>query len=149
MDLLEKVKVEHGRRTTTRIPTLPTTGTSEECATADELADAAEVSKEHARTTLRRLADEGDIEVRERAGRHGRHLYRALAGGSTEPALVDLDADEKPANEGVWVSSTWSLAVCSPNTAPATASPDDDATPAEHAREQLGLEAFGDGPPPG
>jgi len=119
-------------------------------ATAGELADAAGVSKEHVRTTLERLADAEKVEVRETAGEHGAHLYRALAGKATEPGVVDLKAarDGETANGGVWETSTWSLVVSSPSapspigetSRPAPAGP----TPGE----QLGLEAF-DTPPPG
>ncbi|TSD08756.1 hypothetical protein DP107_18465 [Haloglomus irregulare] len=70
-----------------------------------EVADAAEVSKEHVRTTLKRLvdADAELVECREEAGAHDAHLYRALAGLGTEPAVVDTTPEET-ANSGVWYS---------------------------------------------
>jgi|APHM01.1.fsa_nt_gi hypothetical protein len=90
-------------------------------------------------------ADTDSVEMCESAARHGAHLYRALAGGSTEPALVDLAGDGETANGDVWVSSTWSLAIHSPNTAPTAPSTDT----AQGTGGQVGLEAFGDDPPPG
>jgi len=80
-------------------------------ATAGELAEAGDVSKEHVRKTLRRLRDRGVVDVREGAGDHGAHLYRALGGlGSGE--CVDLDP--QTANDRVWDSYTWSLAIDEP-----------------------------------
>ena len=80
-------------------------------ATAGELAEAADVSKEHVRKTLRRLRDRGVVDVRKGAGDHGAHLYRALGGlGSGE--CVDLDP--QTANDRVWDSYTWSLAIDEP-----------------------------------
>ena len=58
-----------------------------EYATAVELADATDLSKEHVRPTLKRLVDATAdlVECREEAGEHGAHLYRALAGLGPSP----------------------------------------------------------------
>lgn len=92
-----------------------------EYATAAELADAADVSKEHVRATLKRLvaADAEFVECREEAGEHGAHLSRGLAGFGTEPAVVDTTSEE-PANGGVWETSTWALVVSAGYTLPAS-----------------------------
>ncbi len=110
-----------------------------EYATAAELAAAAEVSKEHVRTTLKRLvdADAELVECREEAGEHGAHLYRALAGLGTEPAVVDTTPEET-ANGGVWETSTWALAVSAGFTLPEPPTPP----------EQPTLTAFGVGSGP-
>ena len=80
-------------------------------ATARELAEAVDVSKEHVRKTLRRLSDTGVVDVHEGAGDHGAHLYRALAGlGSGE--TVDLTPETT--NDPVWSTYTWSLAIDEP-----------------------------------
>jgi len=80
-------------------------------ATARELAEAVDVSKEHVRKTLRRLRDAGVVDVREGAGDHGAHLYRALAGlGSGE----SVDLTPETTNDPVWSTYTWSLAIDEP-----------------------------------
>jgi len=119
-------------------------------ATARELADVADVTTQHVRDTLEHVGDA--VTVRERAGEHGAHLYRALAGLSTA-AGVDLEPGaEETTNDPVCNSYTWALAVSSPHARLAT---DVDGLTAlssadhpDRPGSQAGLEAF-DTPPPG
>jgi hypothetical protein len=116
-------------------------------ATASELADAVDCSKEHVRTTLEQFHERGIIHVRENAGDHGAHLYRALAGVSGGVG-VELEDDETT-NNGVWCSYTWSLAVSAPvSPSTATRSTTDTKATAEVPRMQVGLTEYADGPPP-
>ena len=83
-------------------------------ATAREIADVVDVSKEHVRQTLDRLRDDGRVSVREGAGEHGAHLYRALAGlGSGETVTLS----RQTTNDPVCSPYTWSLAIDTPETA--------------------------------
>ncbi|MFC7155186.1 winged helix-turn-helix transcriptional regulator [Halomarina halobia] len=90
-------------------------------ATARELADAVGVSKDHVRKTLRRLVEADRVECREGAGDYGAHVYRALAGEAPTTGLVSLGRGETIADESVWESYTWSLAITPP---PTPADPD-------------------------
>lgn len=80
---------------------------------AGELADAVECSKEHVRNSLHDLEDDEVVAVRERAGEHGAHLYRALAGvdaaeyGSTDLTPESTESTET-ANGDVCSFYTWS-----------------------------------------
>lgn len=82
---------------------------------ARELADRADCSKEHVRKTLKRLLpDEDDdrrgaVQAYERAGEHGATLY--TDDGAPNSGVVDLD---DIANDPVWGSYTWSLAIRDP-----------------------------------
>jgi hypothetical protein len=78
-------------------------------ASAKELADATGRSKEHVRQTLTRLADDHKVEVRTGDGAYGANLYRA----SQDDYLFGIvdDAFEEIANESLWESSKWSLAI--------------------------------------
>ncbi len=79
----------------------------------DELADAVECSKEHVRTTPNDLEDDEVIAVRERAGEHGAHLYRALAGidaaeyGSTDPDLTPEYTETTNVTYVVYIRGRW------------------------------------------
>jgi hypothetical protein len=126
-------------------------------ATAGELADAVECSKEHVRTTLSDLADEDVVDVRERAGDHGAHLYRALAGidvaehGSTD-FTPTATTDDETTNDDVCSLSTWSLAISSPTPAGSVTRERGSGTSAgstpSPATQQAGLSEFaGSGPP--
>lgn len=78
-----------------------------ESATARELAQVADVTKEHVRQTLRRLERQSKVTVRENAGEHGAHLYRTLAGLST----IGCVRINETSNGAVWECYTWSLGV--------------------------------------
>jgi hypothetical protein len=81
-----------------------------------EVADAAGCSKEHARETLARLADQGVVQALEGAGEHGATLY--ADDGCPHSGVVDLEGDEQSiANSHVQDPYTWSLAIRDPDTA--------------------------------
>jgi hypothetical protein len=85
-------------------------------ATTREIADAVGCSKEHARDTLKRLVQQGIVNVHENAGGHGAHLYRVLAGIATQRPGEHVDLSpgcDDTTNDGVCRYSTWSLAVSS------------------------------------
>jgi DNA-binding transcriptional ArsR family regulator len=83
-------------------------------ATAREVADAVDASKEHVRQTLDRLRDDGRVLIREGTGEHGAHLYRALAGlGSGEA----VNLSRETTNDPVCSPYRWSLAIDTPETA--------------------------------
>lgn len=117
-----------------------------EHATTAELADAVDVTKEHVRNTLRRLADAGRVKYRENAGKHGAHLYDLLAGSADVSGVVRLDAETT--NDAVWGPNTWALAVSAPRSA-LTGSGTSQTSPSP-ARDssQAGLGAFSGGDPP-
>ena len=77
-------------------------------ATADELAEAADVTDRYVRDLLSRLADAGTVEVREGAGDHGKNVYRALA-GLDGPEQVDLTGESR--NDGVWGHYTFAFRI--------------------------------------
>jgi DNA-binding transcriptional ArsR family regulator len=112
-------------------------------ATAAEVADAVDASREHVRQTLARLAEAGTVEVRENAGDHGAHLYRALSGVG-DGDQVALDPGET-SNDPVWNSYTWSLAIRAPDPAPRRREP---STPGLGTREPAATaDARGTDPP--
>lgn len=121
-------------------------------ATARELADATDSSKEHVRETLERLREDDVVSRREHAGAHGAHLYRAL-GGLTGGGSVDLDPDSETTSDDVSGIHTWSLAV-SPVTASGSvtrtstsqSTHSDEGVSAEDQRDLFG---FDDDPPSG
>ncbi|WP_435349736.1 hypothetical protein [Haloarchaeobius sp. HRN-SO-5] len=78
-------------------------------ATARELADEVECSKEHVRTTLRRLAEEGTVSAFDDAGPHGATLYSD--NGVPQQGLVDV---QPTTNDHVLDSYTWALAISTP-----------------------------------
>jgi DNA-binding transcriptional ArsR family regulator len=121
-------------------------------ATARDLADAVDASKEHVRQTLERLRGDGVVDRRERAGDHGAHLYRALA-GLTGSGSADLTPSDETTNAGVSDPCTWALAVSPTTTAGSvtrgdTTTPTPDGLGAEEAN-QSGLFAFEEDAPPG
>jgi len=79
--------------------------------TTREVAEEVGCSKEHVRSTLRRLEEQGSVDAFERSGTHGATLY-ADSGLPTSGA-VDLGAEES-ANSPVLDSYTWALAVSDP-----------------------------------
>jgi hypothetical protein len=85
--------------------------------TARELADDVGCSKEHVRKTLDRLVDrdhaDDAVQAFEEAGDNGATLYSDR--GAPNSGVVDLDG---VANEDVWGSYTWSLAIRDPVTDP-------------------------------
>jgi hypothetical protein len=116
-------------------------------ATAAEVADAVDCTKEHVRETLVELHERDVVDVREGAGDHGAHLYRALAGVDVG-AGVALEGDQTT-NDDVWCSYTWSLAVSPPTTSASVAQQASTRpTTADRPEVQAGLTAFGDAPPP-
>lgn len=85
-------------------------------ATAQELADEAGVTREHARETVQRLAEEDAVRVREHAGDHGAHLYRIIVEGeSVSTGFVDIA--DATTNADVWDSCTCQLEITPPTTA--------------------------------
>jgi len=75
---------------------------------AREVADGADVSKEHARTTLKRLADRDTVQAIENAGRHGATLY--ADSGLSATGVANLSPQDIT-NDTVWGSYTWVLAI--------------------------------------
>ncbi len=123
-------------------------------ATAAELADAVECTKEHVRNTLHDLEDEEVVAVRERAGEHGAHLYRALAGiDAAEYGSTDLTPESTETTNGdVCSLYTWSLAIASPTptgsvTREPGSTPSEGSTPTPSTK-QAGLTSFDTGDPP-
>jgi DNA-binding transcriptional ArsR family regulator len=111
-------------------------------ATARELAEVADVTKEHVRKTLRRLHDKGVVDVRQGAGDHGAHVYRALSGlGSGE--CVDLSPETT--NDHVWGTYTWALAIDAPLDAQKAAVATTDAL-SKDERATAGSDDHGDPP---
>jgi len=103
------------------------------------------------------LADEDVVDVRERAGDHGAHLYRALAGidvaehGSTD-FTPTATTDDETTNDDVCSLRTWSLAISSPTPAGSVTRERGSGTSAgctpSPATQQAGLTEFaGSGPP--
>jgi DNA-binding HxlR family transcriptional regulator len=74
-------------------------------ATARELADAAECTKEHVRETLARLEDRELVDREERAGPHGADVYRDAG---ADAAIVDLG---ETTNDPLLEPNRWSLAI--------------------------------------
>jgi hypothetical protein len=111
---------------------------------AQEIADAADCSKEHVRQTLRRLEHDDrvdDVQALEGAGDHGATLY-ATEGVPTS-GVVDLDAGVT--NAPVWDSYTWQLAVRDPDEV--TTSADTTMSRGSEPSPRAGVDS--DAPPPG
>lgn len=80
-------------------------------ATAKEIKGAVGCSKRHAAKTLQRLAEDGTVSAREKAGENGATLFY------DRNASSDGTADLRIANRGVWDTYTWAFAVDPPKVA--------------------------------
>jgi len=79
-------------------------------ATARDLADAVDCSKEHVRETLATLAEEGLVRRRRATGDHGADVYRE---DGADTALADLGlGTPQTTNDPLQGPSRWSLAIC-------------------------------------
>ena len=98
-------------------------------ATAAEIADAVECSKEHVRTTLQDLSEDGLVQVTEGAGANGAHLYEMVAESDAVKSVgVSLSVPPQTTNDRVYNSSTESLAVSNVSSPPMK----------QHGKETLG-----------
>lgn len=79
--------------------------------TARELADAVGCSKEHVRSTLKRLVDRDAVQAVDASGPHGATLFGDA--GVAPSGVVEVTPDEI-ANGPVWGSYTWALAIRDP-----------------------------------
>jgi len=105
-------------------------------ATARELADAVECTKEHVRKTLDRLEERGLVDRKKRAGPHGADVYRD---DGADTAIVDLG---ETTNDPLLEPNRWSLAIRDRHRPPSDA--EQGATPSDAARDAV---ADGDRPP--
>lgn len=100
-----------------------------EWASARELAEATGLCKEHVRQTLVRLEEHGKVNIRTGDGDYGANLYEA-SDENYLYGIVDLDQVdlEDIANEDLWDSSKWSLAICADPDPPTRISRDQSAS---------------------
>ena len=79
--------------------------TEREEATAREIADAVDCSKEHVRETLKKLEDRELIERKAGEGYNGADVF------ADEGATHDITETDSTANDRLWGSNRWSLAI--------------------------------------
>jgi len=80
--------------------------------TAREIAGAVDASKRHVQKTLRRLADDGLVTVREAAAKHGADVFGDIEVDSN--GVVELECGEIT-NSAIWESCMWEFAISDPD----------------------------------
>ena len=79
--------------------------------TAREISEAVGASKRHVQKTLKRLADDDLVTIREAAAKHGADVFDDIEVDSD--GIVEL-GDVDIANSGIWDSCMWEFAISDP-----------------------------------